>query len=60
MRGVRGGWFINDIIGLLWAVDSLRYISNNDEGAEVVVVKMLESTTIAEGRPTCSDLLWRC
>ena len=43
LRGVRGGWFIDDAIGLLWANDGLCYVSD-DEGAEIVdlVVEMLE------------------
>ena len=60
LRGVRGGWFINGIIGLLWADDGLCYVSN-DEGAKIIVVEVLESTAtgIAKGRPACPPAEWR-
>ena len=46
-RGVRGGWFINGIIGLLWADDGLCYVSN-DEGAKIIAVEVLESTAVSQ------------
>ena len=50
MRGVRGGWFIDDTIGLLWADDGLCYVSN-DEGAKIVVVEVSKSAVVTKGRP---------
>ena len=47
LRGVRGGWFINGIIGLLWADDGLCYVSN-DEGAKIIAVEVLESTAVSQ------------
>ena len=50
MRGVRGGWFVDDAIELLWTNDVLCYVSN-DEGAKIVVIEVFESAAVTERRP---------